>query len=112
MELRYCGANLRFLISKQPVTGLTDGNNVIVSEMQAERRGVSPGNYPDLRPLSGDALLSAMTASYNEGCGNALISIAVGLSPDVTTTPGTSGHGDYSADVLQRANNFRIIYGS
>lgn len=91
---------------------LTDGNIVTVSPGQAQKRGVAPGGYQDLRPLADDAALAAAVAGYNTGCGNSIISIAVGLSPDYTTTPGPSGGPDYSNDVISRAASFRTKYAS
>jgi hypothetical protein len=103
-------SDLILLAGKNPIHGLTDGNLVMVSPGQAAKRGVSPGQYNDPRPVQGELLLKAALASYNTGCGNVTISMACGLDPDFTTTPGSSGHPDYGADVINRANQFRANY--
>lgn len=98
---------MNFLTSKQAVAGLTDGHTIVVSSNQAARRGVNAGNYTDPRPLSGDMLLAATIASYNQGCGNSLISISTGVDVDLVTTG-----GNYSKDVINRAEGFRLRYQS
>lgn len=93
-----------FFEGNSAVKGLTDGSRVYLSEKAATRpeRNVAPGYYPDPRPLSGDALEEAMIAAYNTGEGNVLMSLAVGLSPDVTTAGGEYGNHDYAYAVLAR----------
>lgn len=63
----------------------------------AMRRNVPEGDYPDPRPLIGTALNEAALAAYNTGELNVLRSLAVGLSPDFTTT-----RGNYALKVQQR----------
>lgn len=86
-----------FLGTDVPVKGLTDGVTVTVSSAQAAKRGVSPGSYPDPRPLAGEDLTRAAVAAYNTGEGNVLISLAVGADIDATTA-----NGDYFADVWNK----------
>jgi len=102
--LQILQGKLSFFAKRTPVRGLTDGNYVVLSTAQAERRGVTPGTYRDPRPLSGDALIQAAIAAYNTGEGNVLMSLAVGKSPDITTAAGSGAKtGNYSADVLARS---------
>lgn len=96
---------LSFFTGRSVVLGYTDGTTVTIDK-SAAKLGVSPGKYPDPRPLSGDALWKAAIAAYNTGEGNVLMAIAAGKSPD-TTTAG----GDYSGDVLSRANDLAAQYG-
>jgi hypothetical protein len=72
--------------------------HVVLGTFAAQRRGVSPGRYPDPRPLADEALVRAAVAAYNTGAQNVLMSLACGADPDCTTTG-----KDYSADVLRRA---------
>jgi len=81
-------AKIAFFAGKSAVSGLTDGSTVSVSANQAAKRGVSPGSYPDPRPLSGEALTQAGIAAYNAGEGAVLVSLAVGLEPEATTYGG------------------------
>ena len=76
------------------------GKTVTLSAEQAQKRGVAPGNYPDPRPLSGDALNKAAIAAYNTGEGNVLKSLAAGAAPDVTSTG-----ANYSSDVLAKVSS-------
>ena len=89
---------LKFFSSNAPIKGYTDGTNVSITS-SASKLGVSPGTYPDPRPLSGDALSAAAIAAYNTGAANTLMAIAAGKSPDTTTTG-----GNYSGDVLAKAS--------
>lgn len=53
----------------------------------AAKYGVAPRpDYPDVRPLSGNALASAAIAAYNAGNLGALRALAVGRHPDAATT--------------------------
>lgn len=88
---------INFFAGIARVQNLTDGTWVTLSVAQAEKRSVDPGDYPDPRPLSGDALTKAGVAAYNTGEGNVLMSLAVGLDPDFTTTP-----PPYATDVMGR----------
>ena len=117
INLTYAGqllySDLYFLSKKTPIPGLTDGNSVNVSVMQANRRGVNPGAFADPRPIQDiNLLLKATLSSYNTGIGNVLISLAVSVDTDITTTPGPSGQPDYAADVLNRAASFKNTYNS
>ena len=94
-------SNMIFLSSKTPVLHLTDGSVVTVSSNQAAERNTSAGNYTDPRPLINNDLIKASVSSYNTGCGNVLISVAVGVDSDFTTTPGPSGGPDYGSDVIR-----------
>lgn len=78
---------------------------VNLSSSAASRRGVSPGQYPDPRPLSGDLLNRASIAAYNTGISNVLMSVAVGVSPDVTTAGGQYGTHSYGTNVIALAND-------
>lgn len=72
---------------------------VTLTGNEATRRGVPEGKtYPDVRPLSGNALIEASLAAYNTGSMNVLRNLAAGKSPDFTTT-----HGNYSKSLLARA---------
>jgi hypothetical protein len=73
---------------------------VKVGPAAAKRRGVSPGTYPDKRPLAGEDLLAAAIAAYNQGALNSLISLAVGVDVDATTTG-----KDYSENVIAMADS-------
>lgn len=88
---------MSFLNGNGSVSGLTDGETVTVSTAQAAKRNVSPGQYPDPRPIAGDALTAAAVSAYNTGEGNVLISLAVGVDPDTTTAA-----PPYANDVLTR----------
>ncbi len=90
-------AKLAFFQSRSKVKGYTDGVNVSITS-SAARFGVPAGNYPDPRPLTGDALTEAGLAAYNTGEGNVLMALACGKSPDTTTA-----NGNYSSDVLAKA---------
>jgi hypothetical protein len=50
-------------------------------------------------------ILQASIASYNARIGAVVMQIIVGRDVDAVTTPGPSGHPDYSADVLKRSVN-------
>ncbi len=89
---------MAFFQTDVPVAGLTDGVTVTIGTKSASKRNISPGQYPDPRPLQGDPLIAAATAAYNTGEGNVLMNLAAGLSPDATTTG-----GDYAGDVAGRA---------
>src|SRR5574340_31616 len=91
---------LAFFQSRGTVSGLTDGSNVYLSQTQANKRGVDPGNYPDPRPLEGAELWQAAISAYNTGEGNVLRNLAAGLSPEFTTAG-----SDYLTDVSERAAN-------
>jgi hypothetical protein len=93
-------ANVNFFLNNSPIHDaqgnvITDGMNVNVGPMAASKRGVSPGQYKDPRPLNSDVLLKSAVAGYNTGDLNVLISLAVGLNGDYTTTPGPSHRPDY-----------------
>ena len=88
---------INFFAGTARVPGLTDGTWVTLSVSQAEKRNVDPGDYPEPRPLHGDELTQAGVAAYNTGEGNVLMSLAVGLHPDFTTTA-----PPYATDVLGR----------
>ena len=62
---------------------------------------MSPGDYPDPRPLKGDLLTRAAVAAYNTGEGNVLMSVAAGVEPDATSTG-----GDYGESVLASALDY------
>lgn len=78
---------------------------VTLSATNASRRGVSPGQYPDPRPLSGELLNQAAIAAYNTGNANVLMSVAVGVSPDVTTAGAPYGTHNYGANVIAMASD-------
>lgn len=79
---------------------------VTLSANAASRRGVSPGQYPDPRPLSGDRLERAAIAAYNTGISNVLMSEAVGVDPDTTTAGAPYGTHNYGANVIALAQQF------
>ena len=58
---------------------------------------VDAGNLTDVRPLSGLSLVSAGIASYNQGPGAILYSLAIGDPADTRTE-----HGNYSAKVQSK----------
>lgn len=91
-------ANMDFFSGRGSIPGITAGGLVTVSAAHAAKRGVAPGQYPDPRALSGDALTAAALAAYNSGPANVLISLAVGKPADFTTA-----HGDYSSWVMSQA---------
>lgn len=94
---------INFFTATSPVAGITDGTWVTVTGAHANARGVDDGEYPDPRPLSGDALTKAAVAAFNTGEGNTLMSLACGVDPDVTTAAGSGAStGNYSNDVLTR----------
>lgn len=86
---------------------VTANGKVYLSSDSAKRRGVSAPStgiwLPDPRPLSGEKLFRGAVAAYNTGSYNVLMSVAAGLDPDHTTTPGPTKKPDYSADVVKRA---------
>jgi hypothetical protein len=88
---------INFFAGISRVPNLADGTWVTLSESQAAKRNVDPGDYPEPRPLHGDELTQAGVAAFNTGEGNVLMSLAVGLHPDFTTTP-----PPYATDVLGR----------
>jgi hypothetical protein len=102
---RILKGKLAFFAGKSTVSGLTDGSRVYLGDASARARRVSPGNYPDPRPLSGAKLWEAAIAAYNTGEGNVLRSIAVGKSPEFTTAG-----GDYLTDVSKRASTIAAAY--
>jgi hypothetical protein len=80
----------------------------------AQARGVSPGDYPDPRPLTGAALLAAGLAAYNTGALNVLWSLACGRPADHTTAGSkeSAGRGDYSQWVLSRVASLEASLAS
>jgi soluble lytic murein transglycosylase-like protein len=88
---------LAFFSSNASIPGYTNGSLVSIDK-SADRLGVAPGQYPDPRPLSGDALTAAALAAYNAGAGSVLMALAAGLSPDVVTA-----NGRYSDMAMNRA---------
>ena len=105
---------IRFFQGKAPAYGtnkdgsaytISNGINVFIGPINAKRRGVSAGKYPDPRPLSGDKLNQAALAAYNSGTGNVIQSIAAGLSPDATTTG-----SNYSKDVSQKVASLTTAF--
>lgn len=88
---------IAFFTGRSSVKGYTDGTTVTIDK-SAAKLGVSPGAYPDPRPLSGTALWNAAIAAYNTGAANVLMAIAAGKSPDTTTWG-----GNYGSDVVARA---------
>ena len=97
-------AALSFFSGNASIPGYTDGSMVSITN-SANRLGVAAGNYPDPRPLAGDALSAAALAAYNSGSANVLMAIAAGKSPDTTTTG-----GNYSSDVLAKAGAAAAAY--
>jgi hypothetical protein len=81
--------------------GLSRPGGVYIGPSAASRRGISPGWYPDPRPLTGEQLIRGAIAAYNTGAYNVTMSVAAGLDPDWTTTG-----ADYQRDVIARANGF------
>lgn len=100
-------AAMSFFSGNASIKGYTDGRLVDIGAKSAAKRGIQPGLYPDPRPLTGDALTAAALAAYNSGSGNVLMSIAAGLSPDVTTA-----NGGYSALALSTAAETAGTYQS
>lgn len=90
--------NISFFSKKSSVASLTNGTLVYLGPSPAAKRGVTVGNYPDLRPLTGMPLWDAAVAAYNTGAGNVLRNLAAGLPAEFTTTG-----GDYTSDVVARA---------
>ena len=60
--------------------------SVSISAKAAAKWGLPIGSYPDVRPLEGDALISAALAAYNGNYLNVLGAMGAGLSPDAVTT--------------------------
>lgn len=89
--------NIRIFGSRVALAPYSDGRAVSVTGANATNRGVAPGVYTDPRPLAGDELNAAALAAYNAGAAAVLMSLAVGLSPDHTTTG-----RDYSAWVFAK----------
>lgn len=60
------------------------------------------GDYADVRPLSGMALLAAGLAAYNAGEGNTLYALARGWDVDTFTSryKNTDGANGYSRDII------------
>jgi len=99
-------AKMNFFTSTTPVAGLTNGKMVSITGTAASRRNVSPGSYPDPRPLYGSRLVESAIAAYNTGEGNVLRSLAAGVAVD-TTTAG----GDYLADVWDKMMDAVAAFG-
>ena len=72
----------------------TVGARILVPKTY-KRRGLTPGDYPDPRPLTGELLQAATIASYNAGPGAVLFAVASGADPDTVTTG-----KDYSTEVV------------
>jgi hypothetical protein len=86
-----------FLSNRQArVKGVTDTPGLVtLSPARATSRYAQAGDYPDPRPLFGDALLVASVAAYNTGELNVLLNLTAGLKAEKT-----SAHGRYATDVL------------
>jgi hypothetical protein len=95
---RILRAKLAFFTGRSKVQGYTDGTYVTIDK-SAPRLGVTPGKYPDPRPLSGSALWEAGIAAYNTGEGNVIMNLAAGKPAEL----GTTG-GNYVTNVIARAN--------
>lgn len=57
--------------------------------------------------LPEDLIRQASVAAYNARIGSVALQLLNGSDVDAVTTPGPSGHPDYSRDVLQRAERLR-----
>jgi hypothetical protein len=93
------------LSSRGAIPGLTTGTSVTLGATSANMRGVSPGSYPDPRPLSGVDLWTAAIAAYNTGEGNVIANLAAGKPAEFT-----SAGGDYATDVADRASGLAGKY--
>jgi hypothetical protein len=91
--------------AKKPKAGATV---TVKAGSYAASRGVTPGVYPDPRPLVGSDLLFAAIAGYNTGGGNVLQALAAGFPADQTTTTRRLKDGSvvsYASSVMLRLND-------
>jgi soluble lytic murein transglycosylase-like protein len=99
----------RMLSKQTAINGIADGRGLVtLSASAAAKRNVAPGQYPDPRPLVGEALVRATLAAYNTGEANALRSLAVGLDPDTTTT-GANYASNAISSALKYAASFNPV---
>ncbi len=99
----------RMLSKQTAINGIADGKGLVtISASAAAKRNVAPGQYPDPRPLAGEALVRATLAAYNTGEANALRSLAVGLDPDTTTT-GANYASNAISSALKYAASFNPV---
>lgn len=92
---------------QDPYVNIKQGTRILKGKLaflSAKGKGtikIGGKQYPDVRPLSGDALYAAGIAAYNTGEGNVIRNLAQGKPAEVSTHG-----GDYATDVVKRARRY------
>lgn len=108
----YLKTLLGIFSSQNGLSPVATGGSVMVSPSYAnwinqiqKRSDLKGGIFKDPRPLAGKALQGAAVAAYNTGPSNVVRNLALGLTPEASTTG-----GDYTGDTMKRQSDLIARY--